>query len=210
MAIFLFRFCANVILQFPFPIFTFFSEDSCQCWSLNERATENLLCRIKHILQDYAPAGHVDVDGQRLRLSLRLQNFAPLIAAFGRSWFVCSGKFPHQCISTIIVEVYASNISIIKSTSTASTLVVVTASGAIEIASAARLRTTSTSTGECRTLELLLVALPLESLQKTGGRLRSKLIVAKTNTNWATSKIKPVHLLQSLTSLVGITKPEKS
>ena len=66
---------------------------------------------------------------------LGLQDLASLIAAIG-GWcrFICSGKFPHQCISTIVVEVHTTNIRVIQGTSTTGTFIIVSATSTVEIA----------------------------------------------------------------------------
>jgi hypothetical protein len=89
-----------------------------------------------------------------------------------RFWrrFICSCKFPHQCISAIVIEVHTGNVCIIQGTRTARTLVIVAATSAIEgTTNAASLGASPTMAGESRSLEVVLVALAMESLQKVGG-----------------------------------------
>ena len=158
-------------------------------------------------MQNDTSAGRVNIDRKWLRLSLWLWSLCVACAVSSRNNLVGSSQLSHQGVSAVVVKVDSANISIIEGTCSTCSLVVATAAGAIECAAArVGVWTAATSTGECRSLELLLLTLTLESLEQAGSGLGGKLIVAKTNTNWATGKIKTVHLLKCLTGLMRITE----
>lgn len=176
-----------------------------------DQGEDDALFRIEHVSKQYAAASLVDANRKRLGcLSLRLSDGALLVAAVGfRSRVICARKFPHQCISGVIVKVHTSNISIVESAGTSSPFVIVTTSGTIESATCtSRLGTAAAVAGESRSLEGALSFLPLEPLEEVCGGFRGELIVTESNPNGTPSKIEAIHLLQGFLSLVWIPKSE--
>jgi hypothetical protein len=70
-----------------------------------------VLCGIEHVVKHDASASHVDVNGQRLRLGLGLQNLA-LICSVGM--VVSPGKLPHEGITAVVVKVDSSNVRVVQ------------------------------------------------------------------------------------------------
>lgn len=116
MAIFVFTLSADVILQLLNPIFTFFSVEFVRNPTLASCTSRvDLLSRIKHIAKQDTSTCHVDIDWQWLGFGFGSENLLFIIdRRLGR--FICSGKLPHQCVSTVIVEIHTGNIRIIQGT----------------------------------------------------------------------------------------------
>ncbi len=117
MAIFFFGFLSNVILQLLDPVFTFLPTRK-----KKKRLAEvprksgmekevDVLRYLKHVVEYNAAAGHVYINRERLGFGLRLKNLSLITASTGG--FIGPSKFPHQCISAVVVEVHAGDISII-------------------------------------------------------------------------------------------------
>lgn len=128
----------------------------------------DVLSRIKHVLQNNAATGSVNIDRRRLNLCSRPRHFAPIIPPIRRrSRLIRPRQLPHQRIPTIVIEVDPPHIRIIKRTSTSSSLIVIAPPRPVEraaAASSARLRAAAACARERGALELLLVTLALESL----------------------------------------------
>ena len=93
----------------------------------------DVLLRIEHVPEQDTSASLVYTDRQWLVLCLGLDDGALLVSTvrFGCR-VICTRELPHQRISAIIVEIYSSNICIVKGTSTSSTFFILTASSTIE------------------------------------------------------------------------------
>ena len=77
---------------------------------------EYLLCRIEHVSQQHTSAGLVDIDWERLHLGFRLDDLALLVGSVRLGCrLICSRKFPHQCVSAIVIKVHTGNVGVIKS-----------------------------------------------------------------------------------------------
>ncbi len=121
----------------------------------------NLLCRVKHVLENHASAGHVDRRWQGLHLGDGLYDSALIVGAidlrFGHR-FVSSCKLSHQRIPAVVVEVDTSYVSVIQGARASSSLVIVTSASAVEGApSAAGVRSTSTVPRKSGALEVTLL-----------------------------------------------------
>lgn len=109
----------------------------------------HLLFGVKHIVQDNTAASHVDVDRKRLRFGLGLHNDLVFSSIRG---FVGPGKFSHQCIATVIIEVYSCDICVIEGACAAG-LVAVSSPGSIKRRS---LATAAAGSREGGALEIVL------------------------------------------------------
>lgn len=147
MAIFFFALLANVVLQFLDPGFALLSATLSVIATVNTRGRGEvyLLGRVKHITEHDASARHVDINGQWFRLGLGSKDLLLFICR--RFGFICTCKFPHQCVPTIVVEVHTRNICVVEGTGTAS-LLVFPAAGTVKIVRASSLNASSAVAGE--------------------------------------------------------------
>ncbi len=162
MAILAFTFRPDVILELLDPGIPFFST-----WLSAYRRAEkirdepNLLCRVKHVLENHASAGHVDGRWQGLHFGDGLDDSALIVGAIDlrfRHRFVSSCKLSHQRIPAVVVEVDASHIGVIQGASASSPLVIVSSASAVEGASStAGVRSTSAVPRKSGTLKVTLL-----------------------------------------------------
>lgn len=97
----------------------------------------NLLSRIKHVPQNDAATGSVNIDRWRLNLCSWLGHFASVIAPIGRrSGLIGSGQLSHQGVPAVVIEVDASYIGVIKGAGASSTLIVIAAASPVKCAAA--------------------------------------------------------------------------
>lgn len=159
----------------------------------------NLLVWVKHVVKDNTAARHGVGDRHWLgSLRLGFENLSLSICGRG---VISSCKLSHESIPAIVVKVDTRHVGIIESASTTS-LLVVTSAGTIEIGGWC---TTASRAREGGSLKLWVV-LTLESLQEVGSGFGGKLIVAKSDPDGATCEVKPIHLLQGLTSLTSVSE----
>jgi len=104
-----------------------------------------------------------------------------------------TSQLAHEGVSAEVVKVDASNICIIKSTSTTGTLLFAS-TGAIEVVITASMGTTASGARKGRALELSSLVLATESLQQTGGRFGGEFVAAETDTDGTASDFEAVHV----------------
>lgn len=143
MAILLFAFSSDIVLEFFDPRFTFFPVGPLAI-VVRDRNSIYLLGRIEHVSEQDASTRLADINRKRFRFFLG-GNSNTFRVCLSRG-FVGPGKFAHQCISTVIVEVHTRDVCIIQGTCTTGALVVVTATCTVECASrSAGMRATTAS-----------------------------------------------------------------
>jgi hypothetical protein len=164
----------------------------------------DLLGSIKHVVQDNAPAS--------LWYVWRYNGWAYwgvddlLITSVGGGWGVISAsKLAHEGVARVVVEVHASNISIVEGTSTTCSFLVITTTSTIKIAGTTCIGTAATRTRKGGALELL--RLTGKTLEQILSRLVREFVVAKANADGTTSEIEAVHFLQRFFGGVGVTEP---
>lgn len=151
-------------------------------------------------MQDDAAACHSVGNGHRLgSLRLGLQDLS--LSSCGRG-LISSSKLPHESIPAVVVKIDSRHVGIVEGTS-ATSLLVVAGAGTIEVGGRC---TAATRAREGGALEVRVI-LALESLQEVGSGFGGKLIVAKSDSDGTTCEVKPVHLLEGLTSLAGVSEP---
>jgi hypothetical protein len=149
-AVFVFGFLADLILQFLDPVFSL------------------LVVGIKHVVEDHAAGDLGHIDGKRLRLGPdRLGCLAFLISLGGR--LVGSGQFAHQGITAVVAEADSSDIRVVEGTSPA-VLVAVTSASPVKVG---LLAAAAAGTRKGGALERVLTR---ELLEKVGGALRRELV----------------------------------
>jgi hypothetical protein len=159
-AVFLGGFLPDFILELLGPVLALLPVNRLAS-AAKSRTRGYALGGVKHVAEHHTATRHADIDGERLRLSLGLENLSLRLAVV---WLVSSCQLPHESVAAVVVKVDTSNVGVIEGTG-AGALVVVPATGAVEVG---RLRASPSRSGEGGTLELLLLILALESPQEVG------------------------------------------
>lgn len=149
---------ADIVLELLDPLFTLFSVERLASDQTGGTREVDVLSRVKHVVENNASAGHVNVDRQWLGLRLGLENLS--VRNNASRWLVSSCQLPHEGIAAIVVKVDTGNVGVVESTGAGALLVVACAS-TVEVGARGA---TSAGARESRSLELLMMILALESL----------------------------------------------
>jgi hypothetical protein len=161
----------------------------------------DVLGRIKHVLQHDTSASHRDIHRKGLRsvhnsLGYSLRGVLSSAVSVGGGGVILSSQLAHKQISAIIVEVYSSHIGVIQGARASSGGFIVCTTNTIS---------TAVTGFKRRSLESLIVA--RETLQHLRSRFGCELVIAETNPNGTSGKVKTIHFLECFACIVRIPEP---